>query len=109
MVGRGRPLRYDSTLAQGANVNFVSPDGSGGWRIRTYERGVEGETLACGTGAVATAIALHVNGDAGLETSLLTRSGRTLRVRLEQHTLSGWHPTLAGEARIVFQGVLGEV
>jgi diaminopimelate epimerase len=109
VVGRGRPLRHDSSLAQGANVNFVSPDGSGGWRIRTYERGVEGETLACGTGAVATAILLHVNGDAGFETELLTRSGRTLRVRLEEHTLSGWHPTLAGEARMVFQGVLGEV
>jgi diaminopimelate epimerase len=109
VVGRGRPLRYDSSLAKGANVNFVSPDGDGGWRIRTYERGVEGETLACGTGAVATAILLHVNGDAGLDTSLLTRSGRSLRVRLEQRTLSGWHPTLAGEARIVFEGVLGEV
>ena len=109
VVRRGRPLRYDPSLAQGANVNFVSPDGSGGWRIRTYERGVEGETLACGTGAVATAIVLHENGDSGAETGLLTRSGRTLRVRLEQHTLSGWHPTLAGEARIVFQGVLGEV
>lgn len=109
VVGRGRPLRYDPSLAQGANVNFVSPDGTGGWRIRTYERGVEGETLACGTGAVATAIVLHENGDAGPETGLLTRSGRTLRVRLEQRTLSGWHPTLAGEARIVFQGVLGEV
>ena len=109
VVGRGRPLRYDPTLAQGANVNFVSPDGNGGWRIRTYERGVEGETLACGTGAVASAIVLHENGDAGPETGLLTRSGRTLRVRLEQRTLSGWHPTLAGEARIVFQGVLGEV
>ncbi|PYP80145.1 MAG: diaminopimelate epimerase [Gemmatimonadetes bacterium] len=109
VVGRGRPLRYDSSLAQGANVNFVSPNGSGGWRIRTYERGVEGETLACGTGAVATAILLHLNGDAGLDTGLQTRSGRTLRVRLEQRSLSGWHPTLSGEARIVFQGVLGEV
>ena len=109
VVGRGRPLRYDKSLAQGANVNFVSPDGQGGWKIRTYERGVEGETLACGTGAVATAILLHVNEEAGLESSLLTRSGRTLRVRLEERTLSGWHPTLAGEARIVFQGTLGEV
>jgi diaminopimelate epimerase len=109
VMGRGRPLRYDKSLAQGANVNFVSPDGNGGWRIRTYERGVEGETLACGTGAVATAIVLHENGDAGQESALLTRSGRTLRVRLDQRTLSGWHPTLAGEARIVFQGVLGEV
>ncbi len=109
VVGRGRPLRNHSSLAQGANVNFVAPDGNGGWRVRTYERGVEGETLACGTGAVATAILLHVHGDAGLETNLVTRSGRTLRVRLEERTLSGWHPTLAGEARIVFQGILGEV
>ena len=105
VVGRGRPLRYDPSLAQGANVNFVAPDGAGGWRIRTYERGVEGETLACGTGAVAAAILLHVNGDAELETNLVTRSGRTLRVRLEERTLSGWHPSLAGEARHVFQRI----
>src|SRR6185436_17450378 len=72
VVGRGRPLRHEKSLAQGANVNFVSPDGQGGWRVRTYERGVEGETLACGTGAVATAILLHENGDAGPETGLLT-------------------------------------
>src|SRR5215210_2827151 len=109
VVGRGRPLRHDKSLAQGANVNFVSPDGTGGWRIRTYERGVEGETLACGTGAVATAILLHQSEESGLDAALTTRSGRTLRVRLEERTLSGWHPSLAGEARIVYQGVLGEL
>ena len=109
VVGRGRPLRRHPSLAAGANVNFVRPEADGTFSYRTYERGVEAETLACGTGAVATAILLHVNGDAGLETGLLTRSGRTLRVRLEERTLSGWHPTLAGEARLVFQGVLGEV
>ena len=110
---RGRALRHHAAVGpEGANVNFVSPPTSrsgGRWRIRTFERGVEGETLACGTGAVAAAILLHVNGDAGLETNLLTRSGRTLGVRLEERTLSGWHPTLAGEARLVFQGTLGEV
>ena len=52
---RGRPLRYDPSLEHGANVNFVSRDQSGIWGVRTYERGVEGETLACGPGAVATA------------------------------------------------------
>ena len=109
VVGRGRPLRRDSSLAQGANVNFVSPDGAGGWRVRTYERGVEGETLACGTGAVAAAILLHEHGDAGLTTALTTRSGRVLRVRLQERTLSGWPPSLAGEARIVFKGQLGEL
>jgi diaminopimelate epimerase len=108
VVGRGRPLRYHSSLAHGANVNFVSPNGSGGWRIRTYERGVEGETLACGTGAVATAVLLTEAGEASGGANLETRSERVLKVRLSR-TLSGWHPSLAGEARVVFQGILGEL
>lgn len=107
VVGRGRPLRHDSSLAQGANVNFVSSDGAGGWKIRTYERGVEGETLACGTGAVAAAILLTEAGESAADVALTTKSGRVLRVRLER-TLSGWHPSLSGEARVVFQGTLGE-
>ncbi|HXV17098.1 MAG TPA: diaminopimelate epimerase, partial [Gemmatimonadaceae bacterium] len=55
VVDRGRRLRHHEKLAHGANVNFVSAAGPGRWRIRTYERGVEAETLACGTGAVASA------------------------------------------------------
>jgi diaminopimelate epimerase len=108
VVGRGRPLRHDATLPDGANVNFVSPDASGGWRIRTYERGVEGETLACGTGAVATAILLAESGETGDRVVLTTRSSRLLKVRL-QRSNDGWHPSLAGEARIVFQGRFGEL
>jgi len=109
VIGRGRPLRHEKSLAQGANVNFVSPDGAGGWRVRTYERGVEGETLACGTGAVASAILLREHEETSNGAALTTRSGRILRVRLSERTLSGWHPSLSGEARIVFQGVLGEL
>jgi diaminopimelate epimerase len=109
VMARGRPLRRDASLAQGANVNFVSRDQTGTWRIRTYERGVEGETLACGTGAVASAILLAECGESPSGVELTTRSGRVLRVRLERRTLSGWHPSLAGEARIVFQGQLGEL
>ena len=109
VVGRGRPLRHDPSLAKGANVNFVSENPAGGWRIRTYERGVEGETLACGTGAVATAILLAEAGEADGSAALTTRSGRVLTVRLERRTLSGWHPSLSGEARIVFKGQLGEL
>jgi diaminopimelate epimerase len=108
VVGRGRPLRHEPSLAHGANVNFVSPDGSGGWRIRTYERGVEGETLACGTGSVATAILLTQAGEASGAVALTTRSGRVLRVRLRQVD-GGWQPSLSGEARLVFQAVLGEL
>jgi len=109
VVARGRPLRHDPSLAKGANVNFVSQDGSGSWRVRTYERGVEGETLACGTGAVATAILLADAGEAPGGVSLTTRSERVLTVRLERRSLSGWHPSLSGEARIVFRGELGEL
>src|SRR5207237_468442 len=56
---RGRALRSSPCVGPaGANVNFLSRDGGGTWRMRTYERGVEAETLACGTGAVAAACAL---------------------------------------------------
>lgn len=107
VVGRGRPLRFDPSLARGANVNFLSPDGSGNWLVRTYERGVEGETLACGTGAVASAILLVEAGEAQSPVRLRTRSGRTLTVRLRKSD-RGWEPSLSGEAKIVFEGRLGE-
>ena len=108
VVSRGRPLRFSKSLSAGANVNFVSPDGEGGWRIRTYERGVEGETLACGTGSIATAILLAASGEAGETVRLKTRSGRVHSVRLTRVD-SEWMPSLAGEARIVYQGKFGEL
>jgi diaminopimelate epimerase len=108
LVGRGRPLRHDPSLPHGANVNFVSPDGAGGWRMRTFERGVEGETLACGTGAVATTVLLQEAGEISGEAALTTRSGRRLRVRLRPDP-SGWKPSLSGEARLVFEGRFGEI
>jgi diaminopimelate epimerase len=108
VVGRGRPLRSHPSLVDGANVNFVAPAATGGWRMRTYERGVEAETLACGSGAVATAILLTDWGLAEGPVELTTRSGRTLRVRLRAGE-GGWYPSLAGEARVVFAGTLSEI
>lgn len=87
----------------GANVNYLSPASEGGWHIRTFERGVEGETLACGTGAVACAAVLQAWGEAGPEVELLTRSGRRLTVTLPEPTA---RPMLAGEGRLVFVGTL---
>lgn len=102
---RGRVLRsHPVVMPEGANANFVSRDNSvSGWRMRTFERGVEGETLACGTGAVATAVLLTQWGFASGPVALKTRSGRILSVRLNR---SGgeWAPSLAGEGRIVFEG-----
>jgi diaminopimelate epimerase len=104
---RGAELRHDRSLAAGANVNFVSRVGDAVWRMRTFERGVEGETLACGTGAVASAAVLRAWGAAGQATTIVTRSGRPLDVTLPADP-SG-HPALRGEGRLVFAGRLGEL
>ena len=109
VVGRGRPIRHDRRLPQGANVNFVSEAGPGRWRIRTYERGVEAETLACGTGAVASAILLTAWGEASGPVQLVTQSGRSLGVRLRRGSDGEWHPSLSGGAAVVFTGNLSEV
>ena len=108
VVGRGRPLRHHASLADGANVNFVAPAAGNRWRMRTYERGVEGETLACGSGAVATATLLAAWGLVESPVELITRSGRSLTVRLVERD-GVMMPSLCGEGRIVFQGVLSEI
>lgn len=108
VVRRGRPLRRHPSLRAGANVNFVerSPDGS--FRYRTYERGVEAETLACGTGAVAVAWLLTGWGLTAGPVRLRTRSGRELSVRFSGSG-AGAKPSLSGDARIVYQGRFGEL
>ncbi len=108
VVGRGRPLRLDRRLKAGANVNFVMPAGPGTFAIRTYERGVEAETLACGTGSVASAALLEAWGLAGRESRLRTRSGRELLVNLRHADGQVW-PTLSGEARVVYSGTIAEL
>lgn len=109
VVGRGRPLREDPSLAAGANVNFVSRDAAGAWAVRTYERGVEAETLACGTGAVATAALLEQWGESASSTALRTRSGLPLRVRFRRTATGVATPSLSGEGRIVYRGELAEL
>ena len=86
---------------QGANVDFVRITGKSELEIRTWERGVEGETLACGTGAVASAICAWKNHEMELPVCIKVKSGRTLKVGMDN---LGWW--LQGEARIVYSGVL---
>lgn len=104
---RGRVLRHDAFRADGANVNFVS-GAEGRWRIRTFERGVEGETLACGSGAVASAIVLNAWSESRQSTSLRTASGLELAVRLSRDA-GAWQPSLSGEGRVVFTGVISQL
>jgi diaminopimelate epimerase len=106
---RGKALRHDPALgAEGANVNFVGPGGTASeWRMRTYERGVEAETLACGTGAVAVGCTLEHWGQAGLPVTLWTRSGRRLVVRANRDASGAYDDVwLVGEAQMVFRGVM---
>lgn len=106
--GRGRELRFHPGVGTaGANVNFVAASDRG-WVMRTYERGVEAETLACGTGAVACATILALRGQATLPWSVTSRAGSVITVSgnlTHDGVLRG--PRLAGEARLVFQGTLG--
>jgi diaminopimelate epimerase len=103
---RGKLLRFHAALGpEGANVNFVSPSGAEPWLIRTYERGVEGETLACGTGTVAAAAALVSRGEARFPLRFRSRGGLELAVRGE---LTGGQVTdvwLGGQGRLLFQGL----
>ena len=108
---RGPSLRWHPAAGQaGANVNWVSPRPDGGWRYRTFERGVEGETLACGTGAVATAALLAAWGLSAADVIRLeTSSGRELEVRFRLNPNDPAHPVpvLSGEGRVVFSGHIG--
>lgn len=108
VTGRGGQLRSHPALAEGANVNFVAKRPDGSFTYRTFERGVEAETLACGTGAVATAIMLASWGESARETVLWTRSGLPLTVTLRREGGS-WFPSLRGEGRIVFEGTVRDL
>lgn len=108
LPGRGRTLRYDPRLGSaGANVNFVGAPAAAGepWGIRTYERGVEGETLACGTGTVAAAVALAAQGEAEPPVRFRSRGGQELLVRASLDGRLASDVWLGGEGKLVFRAV----
>ena len=108
VTGRGRAIRRDTArFPQGTNVNFVQIAGDGAIRIRTYERGVENETLACGTGATAAAIVTAFARQPHTTDFRITVPGGALAVRFshEQGTQTYTDIRLTGPARRVFEGV----
>jgi len=78
----GRAIRFHPEFQpKGTNVNFIEREGDDAIRIRTYERGVEGETLACGTGATASALIAYKNGIVSKKpVRVLTKGGEVLAI-----------------------------
>jgi diaminopimelate epimerase len=103
----GRLVRHDPAFApDGVNMNIASGRADGSWRMRTYERGVEAETLACGTGAVATALVAVLLSKTRFPVKVLTSSGRTLSVSAELEGSIGRSIRLQGHAAIIAEGTL---
>lgn len=101
----GAAVRHHSAFApRGANVNFLERRGVDRIAIRTYERGVEDETLACGTGVVASALIFSATQGADSPVRVLVKGGDELQVGFQKHDFSG--VTLSGPADFVFEGTL---
>ena len=107
VVRQGREIRYHKVFAPaGTNVNFVSMRDDGVMAIRTYERGVEDETLACGTGSVAGAIIMAIRTGVASPLKVLTRSGSILKIHFEENAGRFSQVYLEGDARVIYAGML---
>lgn len=99
----GKKIRY-SYNEPGSNVNFVEQINNNTFRVRTYEKGVENETLACGTGVTAVAIAMHKIGKTNSNSVNLPVQGGTLKVSFTPNNGSYSDVFLKGPASFVFKG-----
>jgi len=105
--GEGAAIRRHKMFSpNGANVNFVEKRGPNKIAIRTYERGVEDETLACGTGIVASALIFAANESTNGPVSVIARGGDELQVGFEKVEGSLRNVTLTGPAEFVFEGTI---
>ncbi len=101
----GANIRYSDLYGKaGSNVNFVEKINNNSFALRTYERGVEDETLACGTGATAAAIAMHATNQTTATHINLKVQGGELSVTFEKKAGIYSHVFLNGPATFVFEG-----
>ncbi len=100
----GAKLRYGMYGKSGSNINFVSEAKDGSFNARTYERGVEDETLSCGTGVTAVAIAMHKMGKTDSDTVFINMPGGKLTVSFDQQNGSYTNIFLKGPAKQVYKG-----
>ena len=103
----GSAIRYGSLYGQtGSNVNFVKPEADGSFSVRTYERGVKDETLSCGTGATAVAIAMFALGKTKSDRIKINVEGGTLEVSFTHDNGKFTEVFLIGPATFVFNGTI---
>ncbi len=102
---KGATIRYGEPYnTAGSNVNFVKKQSDTTFRVRTYERGVEGETLSCGTGVTAVAIAMHYIGETQEKHVILNVEGGELEVCFEFENDIYNNVWLIGPAMFVYKG-----
>jgi diaminopimelate epimerase len=103
----GKALRHHAAFApKGTNVNFVQVTGPSSVSVRTYERGVEDETLACGTGSVAAAILMARAGKVAAPVAVRTHGGDTLSISFKLAGDAASEVFLKGQAEVTFTGAL---
>ena len=102
----GSSIRFSSRYSpNGTNVNFFNKINDKKFEIRTYERGVEDETLSCGTGATAVAIAVHAMGLTNQSEIIIQTKGGELIISVEATETGYKNICLEGPTRFVFKGV----
>ncbi len=105
VINEGRKIRNGAPyFEEGTNVNFTEQVGGNAIKVRTYERGVEGETLSCGTGVTAAAIASYVSGKVTGNNIDISAVGGKLAVRFDNSNGVFKNVFLTGPATFVFEG-----
>ena len=101
----GSSIRYnDHYKREGVNVNFVEKLSDETFKIRTYERGVENETLACGTGSTASAICMSYLGKSNSNIITMKCQGGDLKVQFNSKDKDFTNISITGPANLVFEG-----
>jgi diaminopimelate epimerase len=109
VIQKGRAIRYHPHYGpSGTNANFVKVESSSRLSVRTYERGVEDETLACGTGAVASALIAAFKGFVKSPVSIKTSGGEILTVHFEIESDQIKKVFFEGDVHITYEGEMWE-
>jgi diaminopimelate epimerase len=107
MASEGALVRYSKPFkSSGINVNFAKKINMNTFAVRTYERGVEAETLSCGTGSTAVALAMYHSGQSSSEVINIKTQGGDLIIKFKPSSLAYSNVWLCGPAAQVFEGTL---